>query len=195
MKKFDKAIILFIGVLALFGAFRTWYFEKAGEEITVGGHQVSLLPCKSGINELFGSGIDSIGMCECLLPKFYELIKDDSDKINHFKEVGFFTLEGKSNDSAILLLRNCALNNLLDTNYKIKLSPYIKASIINKYKDQFESKINPNTIEYESFIKCVFENMDGRITIKEYLADDYTENDKIITIINNCFQMQSKFSK
>jgi hypothetical protein len=195
MKRLDKIIILLIGVLALLGAFRNWYFAKNGKEITVEGHQVSLLPCQSGINELFGSGIDSVGMCKCLLPKFYQLIKDDPDKINHFKEVGFFKLEGKPNDSAILLFRDCALSNLLDTNYKIKISQYFKASLVNKFKDQFESKIQLSTIQYEDFMKCVFENMDGKITIKEYFADDYTENDKIRKIISNCLQVQIKPSK
>lgn len=195
MKKIDKIIILLIGALALFGALRNWYFTKIDREITVDGHQVSLLPCKNGMNEIFGNGIDSVGMCKCLLPKFYQLIKDDPDKIDHFKEVGFFELEGKSNDSAILLFRDCALSNLLDTNYKIRFSQYLKPSMVNKIKDQFGSKIQLNTIQFENFIKCVFENMDGKITIKEYFADDYSKNEKMRTIISNCLQEQIKPSK
>lgn len=147
------------------------------------------------MNEIFGGGIDSVGMCKCLLPKFYQLIKDDPDKIDHFKEVGFFKLEGKSNDSAILLLRDCVLSNLLDTNYKIKLSQYLKPAMVNKFKEQFESNIQSDKIQFEDFMKCVFENMDGNITIKEYFADDYAENDKIKKIINNCLQVQIKQSK
>lgn len=195
MKKFDKAIILLIGALALFGAFRNWYFVKNEEEITVDGHQVSLRPCKSGLSELFGSGIDSMGMCKCLLPKFYQLIKDEPDKVNRFKEVGFFTLEGRLNDSATLLFRDCALSNLLDSNKKIKLNQYFKASIANKFKDQFGSVVSSNTIEYEGFMKCVFENLDGKITIKEYFSDDYAKTDKIRNIINNCIETQAKSSK
>ena len=87
MKRNHKIIILLIGVAALFGALRNWYFVKTGKEITVDGHQVSLLPCKSVMNELFGRGIDSVNMCKCLIPKFYELIKDDPGKIDRFKEV------------------------------------------------------------------------------------------------------------
>src|SRR5215203_4061015 len=195
MKKVEKIIIFFIGVVALLGTLRNWYFEKRDKDITGDGHQVSLLPCKSGMNEIFGSGIDSIGMCKCLLPKFYQLIKDDPDKVDHFKEVGFFKLEGEANDSAILMLRNCVLSNLLDTNSKIKLSQYFKASIVNRVKDQLDRERQLNAKQFEAYIKCVFENMDGRITIKEYFAEDYTKNDKIQEIIRNCTLLHIKPSK
>src|SRR5688500_12101990 len=102
MKKYDKAVILFIGALALIGGFRNWYFEGKGDEMAIDGHRVSLVPCRKGINELFGSGIDSNAMCKCLLPRFYLLLKNDPAKIEEFKEVGFLTLQGKANDSAIL---------------------------------------------------------------------------------------------
>jgi len=195
MKKFDKIIILLIGAVALLGGLRNWYFAKTGKEITIDGHQVSLLPCKNGMNEIFGRGVDSVGMCKCLLPKFYQLIKDDPDKIEHFKEVGFFKLEGKSNDSAILIVRDCVLSNLLDTNYKIKISQYFKASIVDRFKGQLDSTIKLNDLQFRNFMKCVFENMDGRITIKEYFADDYSKNDKIKKIYSNCLQIQLMSSK
>jgi len=41
-------------------------------------------------------------------------------------------------------------------------------------------------------MKCVFENMDGKITIKEYFADAYSKNGKINTIVNNCLNRVKK---
>jgi len=192
MKKFDKLIILLIGAIALFAGLRNWYFGKIEKEITVDGHQVSLLPCKSGIHDLFGNGVDSIAMCKCLLPKFYELIKDDPDKVDHFKEVGFFKLEGPSNDSAISLFRDCVLSNILDTNYKISISQYFKASMVSKFKGQLDQSIQLDSVQFGNLMKCVFENMDGKITIKEYFADAYSKNGKINTIVNNCLNRVKK---
>jgi len=141
MKKFDKLIILLIGAIALFAGLRNWYFGKIEKEITVDGHQVSLLPCKSGIHDLFGNGVDSIAMCKCLLPKFYELIKDDPDKVDHFKEVGFFKLEGhqmivRYHCSGIVFLATYWIQIIRSVSVSISKHPWLaslRVSLISQF--------------------------------------------------------------
>jgi hypothetical protein len=186
MRKFDKAIILMFGVFALMGALKNWLLKDRNDEIVVDGHHVSLIPCRSAMNYIFGKAIDSSKMCNCLVPKFYELIKDDPSKLKKFEELGFFTLEGKANDSLALLFKECAINNIADSNYKIKLNQFYKAALTKKFRDQFEAEAALNGLDYERYLKCVFDSLDGKMTIKEFLADDYLKIDKIRPVIYNC---------
>jgi hypothetical protein len=186
LKKYDKAIILMIGFFALMGTIKNWYFKDIDNEIIVDGHHVSLIPCQSAVNDIFGKSIDSTKMCSCLIPKFYQLIKDDSFKLKKFEETGFFTLEGKANDSLAVLFKECASNNIADSNYKLKLTPFYKAALTKRFRDQFETDAVLHGIDYESYLKCVFDSLDGKITIKEFLADDYLHVDKIRPVIYKC---------
>jgi hypothetical protein len=91
MDKFTKALILLVGVGILFNILRERLFQNKKKEIIVAGHHVDKGPCMYAMNELFGRGIDSSKVCDCLIPGFYQLIKNDSSKIKKFEEMGFLS--------------------------------------------------------------------------------------------------------
>ena len=93
MRKFYNAIILLIGAGILIDFLKDKFYKNPNEIVVV-GHHVDKQPCFSGMNELFGKGLDSSKMCDCLLPKFYTLIKNDPAKVQKFEEIGFFKVEG-----------------------------------------------------------------------------------------------------
>jgi hypothetical protein len=95
MRKFDKAIILLIGAGILFN-FLKEQFYKDPNVIVVAGHRVDKQPCLTGMNELFGRGIDASKMCDCLIPKFYPLIKDDPAKVKSLKRWASLKQRGRS---------------------------------------------------------------------------------------------------
>lgn len=168
------------------GIFKELFFKNIEDEINVDGHYVSIKPCISGMHQLFEQAVDSSKICDCLIPKFYQLIKHDPTKMQKFKELGFFTLEGSLNDSATLLLQNCIIQNLLDTNYKIRLHKFNREEILKKFQNQIDLMPELKNIYSDSFIGCVFDNLDGKITIKEYFAEDYMKVDIIRNTIIKC---------
>jgi hypothetical protein len=185
MDKFTKTIILLIGVGILFNILKERLFQNKKNEIIVAGHHVDKDPCMYAMNELFGRGIDSSKVCDCLIPKFYKLIKDDSSKIKKFEEMGFFKLEGALNDSATLLLGRCVSQNITDTSFKLDIEKFHEP-FLKKLKDTLAFYPEFKAYNSDSLASCFFQSLAGRVTIKEYFSEDYLKVDKIKTTISNC---------
>ena len=97
------------------------FFTEKKQEIIVDGHRVDKGLCMYAMNQLYGRGLDSSKICDCMIPKFYELIKHDPSKVKKFEEVVMFTLEGPLNDSFIVLFGNCAAQSMADTTFIVDL--------------------------------------------------------------------------
>ena len=184
MRKFDKAIILLIGVGILITFLKDKFYKKPNE-IVVAGHRVDKQPCISGMNELFGKGVDSSKMCDCLLPKFCQLIKNDPAKVQKFEEIGFFKVEGSARDSATQIFRECVLDNIVDTSYKLDINQF-KESFLQKLQDSIKLIPGWEQINADSLGSCLLETLDGKVTIKEYFSDDYLKMDKLREAILKC---------
>lgn len=192
MKKFDKAIIWMFGFFMVIGIIKECFFDKKADEIIVDGHHISKGPCIYAMNELFGKGIDSVKMCNCLIPEFYEMIKQDSSKIKKFEELGFFPLEGAANDSLINLFADCARKNILDSTYKVHTGQFAQNAIISKYKNKFELIPEFKGLASDSLFKCVMNELDEKLTIKEFFAKDSTGQKKIEDAILKCLPANTK---
>ena len=185
MDKFTKAIILLIGIGIVFNFIKEKLIQTKKEEIIVEGHHVDKGPCMYAMNELFGRGVDSSKVCDCLIPKFYQLIKDDSSKMKKFEEMGFFKLQGASNDSATLLLGRCVSQNITDTSAKLDLEKF-REPFFKKLKDTLPFYPEFQGYDSDSLANCFFESLAGKVTIKEYFSEDYIKVDKIRAAIKNC---------
>lgn len=191
MKKFDKAILLLIGVGILFNILKENFYKKKTKEIVIAGHSVDMRPCISAINELFGKGVNSAETCNCLLPKFYPLIKDDPEKVKKFEEVGFFTLQNEAKDSAARIFRACILNNVIDTAYKLDLEKF-REPFLQKLKDTLRILPGLSNVNIDSLGNCILKRFDGNVTIREYFAEDYLKVEKLKNILQKCIVEFSK---
>jgi len=182
----NKITIFLLGALAFVWALKNMSEKEPVNEIIIDGVPVSKGPCISATNELYGRSVDSLKVCDCMIAKFYELIKDDSLHLQLFKEKGIHQLEGAANDSLILLYRNCALENLIDTTVKLHLSHELRIKFKQKLQEKFDSFTPRKNLNTESLCDCVIDSLNDNITVKEYLADDYLEIDKVKIIVNAC---------
>lgn len=185
MDKLTKAIILLIGVGILFNILKKTFFATQKQEIIVNGHHVDKAPCMYAINELFGRGIDSSKMCDCLIPKFYELVKHDPSKSKKFKEMGFFQLEGEGNDSLSRLFANCASQNIADSTFRLDLEKF-KEPLLKRLKDSLAVYTEFQSYNIDSLANCLLQNLNGKLTINEYFGNDFIQFEKISNIIMLC---------
>ena len=109
---------MFFALLALctvIGILKECFYKPKNSFLIVAGHRVDTEPCLSAMNQLFEGAVDSTGVCSCIIPKFYELIKGDTTKMQNFEEMGLFPLEGEANDSTMELFAGCVSANVIDT--------------------------------------------------------------------------------
>jgi len=185
MSKVDKAIIIFLGGCILFGVLKSVYPKKNKNEIVIDGYHFPKAPCVSAMNEFFGKGADSSKICDCLLPGFYQLIKHDAALVHKFRQTGVYKLESTLNDSAGQILRNCVVNNILDTNYYINLRKF-KEPFLERLNHQVRTMPDWQVIDIDRYNSCLERFFDLQMTIKEYFAEDYTKIDKINSILLSC---------
>jgi len=181
--------------LSFIGIWTCNYFKpkKVVDEIVVDKIHIPRKPCINVINEMFGKGVDSSKVCDCLIPQFYNLIKKDSTLVERFKQSdGFFKLEGSMQDSAISLFANCVRSKIIDTNFKFQLTPEYSLAFKDKLKKGFALRIEFKNIDAETFSNCIVEKLNGNITIGEYFSDDYFEVPKIKKIMTECIKQSTK---
>ncbi len=181
--------------LSFIGIWTCNYFrpKKVVDEIVVDNIHIPRKPCINIVNEMFGKGVDSSKVCDCLIPHFYNFIKNDSTLVERFKQSdGFFKLEGPMQDSAILLFADCVRPNIIDTNFKFQLTPEYSLAFKDKLKKGLALKNEFKNIDSETFSNCIVEKLNGDITIGEYFSDDYFEVPKIKNIMTVCIEQATK---
>jgi hypothetical protein len=180
--------------LSFIGFWTCNYFKpkKVVDEIIVDKIHIPRKPCINVVNEMFGKGVDSSKVCDCLIPAFYNFIKKDATLVERFKQSdGFFKLEGSMQDSAILLFANCVRPNIIDTNFKFQLTPEYSLAFKDKLKKGFALRNEFKNIDAETFSNCIVEKLNGNITIGEYFSDDYFEVPKIKNIMTDCIKQST----
>jgi hypothetical protein len=193
MSKNPKINLLIL--LSFIGIWTCNYFKpkKKVDEIVVDNIHIPRATCINVVNELFGKGVDSSKICDCLIPEFYKLIKKDSELVERFKQsVGFFTLEGSLQDSAILLFANCVRPNIIDTNFKFQLTPEYSLLFKDKLKKGLALRSEFKNIDAETFSNCIVERLNGNITIGEYFSEDYFVIPKLRNIMKECIGQSVK---
>ena len=192
MKKFDNSLNIGLALLIGFGILCTYLKEKVfgihKHEIKIAGHRISSKPCIGVVNELFRQAVDSIKVCDCFIPQYFEAIKTDSETVEKLEYEGLFVFEGEKKDSLGKLLKDCVTANILDTNYKPDLERF-RTVFIKQFNDSL--KANPDLIDKvsaDSFCNCIIQHLNGRITIKQFYSNSYYDTDSIQQVINNCMR-------
>jgi hypothetical protein len=182
-------------VLSFIGIWTCNYFKpkKVIDELVIDNIHIPRQPCINALNELLGKGVDSSKVCDCLIPKFYKLIEKDSVLVEQFKQsVGFFKLEDSMQDSAILLFANCVRPNIIDTNFKFRLTPGNSLVLKDKLKKACQLRNELKNVDAETLSNCLVEKLYEDITIGEYFSEDYFEVPKIKKIVVECIGQSAK---
>jgi hypothetical protein len=105
--------------------------------------------------------------------------------------MGFFKTEGEIRDKAMLIFRDCVLESIADTSYKWEIMKF-RESFFQQLKESIKIIPGWEQINVDSLGNCLLENLNGKITIKEYFSDDYTKEDRLKEIILRCYTPELK---
>jgi hypothetical protein len=99
------------------------------DELILGGVAISRTPCVSVVNDLFGKGVDSSKACDCLLPGYYELVKNDPVELAKFNQTGIHLLSGASNDRLNHLFSTCIGGHIIDSTYTMQSDRHLPGTL------------------------------------------------------------------
>ena len=181
-------INIFLAV-SFMGLWTCNYFnpKEKREEIVIDNAHIDKKPCITIINQLFGKGVDSTKLCECLIPEYYQLIKSDSTLVEKFKRsTEFAKLEGPRQASLVQIFASCVKANIIDSNFKLNLIADYKLAFKDKLKTECQQRKEFNKIDPERLSNCVVDKFAENVTIGEYYSDDYFKVPKLKKIIIDC---------
>ena len=195
MKKFDNPLNIGLALLVGFGILCTYLKEKVfgtqKHEIKIAGHRINSKPCMGALNDLFGQAVDSIKVCDCFIPKYYEVIKNESETVEALY-AGIIDLEGEKKDSLGKLFKECIISNILDTNYSPDLNRF-RNVFLKQFNDSLKAKPDLTyKVNADSFCNCIIQNLNGRVTIKQFYSNSYYDTDSVQTVINSCMKQSIK---
>ena len=185
-------------VFVFLGLWTCNYFRPKEEKLVVniGNFEVPKRPCINAINLMFGQGLDSLEICDCLIPKYYDLIKEDSLLEAQFRSSGVFDkLDSLKNDSLGVHLAACARENILDTGYRFKLTSDYESKFKDKLTMCILSKKELEIVNAEILSDCIVRRLNGYMTLGEFFSEDYLEIPRIKEVLSSCFDKSLRTDK
>jgi hypothetical protein len=189
LSKDPKKIAMVVLTLVVVWCFNI-YFKKRHEKdfLVAGTLKISVKPCLEVMDDFFGKGVNAPNICSCLLQRHYEQIKNNPSQLNLLKDEGFGAIVTGKNDSTKLLFRDCVIENITDTVYKMHFTEAIKlqlkARLIAEMTNRFDDKLD----NLDSVCNCVVEALNNNLTIKEYFQDDYLKPNQSDTLVKSCIK-------
>jgi hypothetical protein len=168
-----KVNIFYPGILAglfVFFIFRLFPREPNKDVIMVNGVAISRTPCLSEINALFEGRVDSNKACDCMLPAYYEMFKNDPAELTRLNQGDMNGLSAATKDSLYSLFTHCVGPYVLDNTFKMHLSASSLARFKAHLAGKLRSKSKFNGIDADSLASSITDRLNGNITILEYIG-------------------------
>lgn len=140
------------------------------DEVVLGGIPISREPCLSVVNDMFGKAVDSSKACDCLLPGYYELVKNDSEELSRFDNSGIHMLPGARNEQVNALFARCIGEHIIDSTYKMHLTVPYTTRFRQLLADRIRTDTLYNGLNEDSVAQCLVDRFNDHITVAEYLG-------------------------
>src|ERR1700761_3611556 len=168
-----KGNIFYPGIAAgllVFLIFRLIHREPKKDVIMVDGVAISRTPCLSEINALFEGRVDSNKACDCMLPAYYEMFRNNPAELTRLNQGNMTGLSAATKDSLYSLFTHCVSPYVLDTTFKMHLGGSSLASFKSHLAGKLRAKSTFNGIDVDSLAASIIDRLNGNITILQYIG-------------------------
>ena len=144
--------------------------KEKTDEMVLGGISISKEPCLGAVNDLFGKGVDSSRACDCLLPAYYELVKNDPEELTKFKYIGIHTLPGVRNKQVNQLFAECISNHIIDSSHKMHFQDRNAKLFRQQLADRMRTDTAYKDLNPDSLAACLVNRLNDHITVVDYIG-------------------------
>jgi hypothetical protein len=144
------------------------------------------------INSMFEESVESNKACDCLLTKYYQLIKSDSSTRERFKKSGMIQLDTPYVEAYNQIFAKCVIENTIDTSYKLKIKTVFKNIFTRELKSELANYAEFKDVNQDSTINCLIDKLDQKITIREYYEQNEETTSKFKNEFKNCLLQNAK---
>ena len=162
--------------------------ENEGETVTVAnGVKIPIKACVDVNTKVLGKSVDPVAFCKCLIPKFYEDVKNDPEKLKLLKEGNWYNLSKDKQELVSKYFEGCVSETATnDTTAKFTITPRMYIKMKEKMKQEFTGTEIKKTNDVDRFCDCLLNSMQTDFTIKEVLQDNFKETEKYNRVVDSC---------
>ena len=140
--------------------------------------------------ELFGKGVNAQNVGDCSTSEIYRLIEFDTNKLRLFRSFGIKSLRQTIYDSIQLANAKCIIENIIDTTFKIKLSPEAEEQMRLKLRNEMKEVASQTGKNLDTLCDCLISQING-MTVNQYMSG-YFGNAELPKYIGFCLDKQTK---
>lgn len=168
--------------------------KDIGETILVDkGVEIPISGCVEANEKIFGTSVNTIAFCKCLIPKFYEDLKNDSEKLRLLKEGKWAELSKEKKEIIAQYYQDCFSKTAnVDSLSKMTITLSMAEKIKKGMKQQLVGSSIEKTNDIDKYCDCMIKSMQTDFTSKEIMSDNFTETEKYKKALEKCLSMTKK---
>ena len=133
-------------------------------------NEISRASCLSDINAIFEGRVDSNKACDCLLPAYAEIFKNDSEELTRYSQGAVDSLSASVKDTLYTLFTHCVTPYVLDSTFKMHLTGSSLARIKSRLAAKLRSNPKFDGTNTDSLASILADRLNGNITILQFLG-------------------------
>jgi hypothetical protein len=168
--------------------------KHQGETVVVDkGVEIPIEPCVEANTKILGNSVDPVAFCKCLIPKFYEDLKNDPEKLKQLKEGNWYDLSKDKQELIIKYYQNCISQSTTnDSTAKLTITPRMAEGIKHKMKQDLVGSEIEKTNNVDKYCDCMIKELQENFSAKEILQTNFSETEKYQKMLNKCLEATRK---
>ncbi|MBX3241711.1 MAG: hypothetical protein KIT80_12055 [Chitinophagaceae bacterium] len=157
------------------------------------GIEIPISACVEANTKILGNAVDPVPFCKCLIPKFYQDLKNDSEKLKSLKEGSWYDLGVDKQEVVAKYFQSCITQTgTNDSAAKFTITPRMATGMKNKMKQELAGSDIEKTNDIDKYCDCIINSFQTDFTIKEIMLDNFNETKKYQKTVEKCLNSTKK---
>jgi hypothetical protein len=167
---------------------------KNGDTVTVDNAvEIPIAACVEANGKILGTAVDPVAFCKCLIPKFYQDLKNDPEKLKLLKEGNWYDLSKDKQEVVAKYFQTCMTQTSTnDSTAKFTITPRMAEGMKNKMKQELIGSDIEKTNDIDKYCDCMINSLQTDFTIKEIMQDNFNATEKYQKTVEKCLNSTKK---
>lgn len=155
--------------------------------------EIPIKACVEANKKILGNSVNPIAFCKCLLPKFYEDLKNDPEKLKLLKAGDWSTLSKEKQEMVIKYYQGCISQTATnDTTAKLTITPRMAEGIKKQMKQGLVGTDIEKTNDIDKYCDCMINSLQTDFTATEVMQTNFNETEKYQKAVAKCLNATKK---
>jgi hypothetical protein len=157
------------------------------------GVDIPIAACVEANRKILGNSVDPVAFCKCLIPKFYQDLKNNPEKLKLLKEGNWYDLAKDKQEIVAKYFQSCMSQTATnDSTAKFTITPRMAAGMKSKMKQELIGSDIEKTNDVDKYCDCMINSLQTDFTIKEIMQENFNETEKYQKTLEKCLKSTKK---